>query len=66
MAILVSDFRRHRGHMQRWIWINCDQLVPHVLIYLSTKFHDDPSYVRSLIAILVLDLCKGLVRVLYF
>ena len=42
---------------------NFGQLVPHVVIYLLENFRDDPSCLRSLVAILVLDLCKGIVRV---
>ena len=32
-----------------------DQEVPYVLFYPSIKFHDDPSFVRRMVAILVFD-----------
>ena len=54
------------GRVQHWILTNFGQLVPHVLTYLLEKIRDDPSCTQSLTMILVLGLCRGLVRVLCF
>ena len=53
-------------HVRHWIWTNFGQLVPYVVIYLPTKFCDDPSSGQRLAMIYVFGIYRKLVRVLCF